>query len=169
MPKTFEERTGEGLDTLYQGALFLTGGHHEEAERLLVDALTLAYRQSRAAGDPVAVRWLEARLVRAFLAGASEPDPQMPSARGAAAPDLSVLEGIGPDAMFLAAGTLPPRPRAALWLVLVQRWPYADAAEALTISTERLRELLQYRDDLLTGLQRPPSQSNHFDPSSRTG
>jgi DNA-directed RNA polymerase specialized sigma24 family protein len=169
MARTFEELTGEGLDTLYQGALFLTGGHRDDAEHLLVDALTLAYRLSRGAEDPVAVRWLEARLARAFFAGASGPHPRMPAAIGAAAPDPSVLEGIGPEAMFLAAGTLPPRPRAALWLVLVQRWPYADAAEALGVTTERLRELLQYRDALLAALLGAPSRSDSADPPSRTG
>ena len=169
MARTFEELTGEGLDTLYQGALFLTGGHRQDAEHLLIDALTLAYRQSRGEEGPVAVRWLEARLVRTFLAGASGSDPAVPPASGAVALDPSVLDGIGPEAMFLAAGTLPPRPRAALWLVLVQRWPYADAADALAITTERLRELLQYRDALLTALLRAPLRGDSVDPSWRTG
>jgi DNA-directed RNA polymerase specialized sigma24 family protein len=169
MARTFEELTGEGLDTLYQGALFLTGGHREDAEHLLVEALTLAYRKSRGAEDPVAARWLEARLIRAFLAGASGPDTVAPSASGAAGLDSSVLEGIGPEAMFLAAGTLPPMSRAALWLVLVQRWSYADAADALDITTERLRELLRYRDALLEALLRVPRRSDSVDSSSRAG
>lgn len=169
MARTFEELTGEGLDTLYQGALFLTGGHHEDAEHLLVDALTLAYRQSRGADDPVAVRWLEARLVRAFLAEAPRPDAVTPQVTGVAGLDPSILEEIGPEAMFLAAGTLPPMSRAALWLVLVQRWSYVDAAEALDITTERLRDLLRYRDALLVALLRAPRKSDDIDSSSRAG
>jgi DNA-directed RNA polymerase specialized sigma24 family protein len=167
MARTFEELTGEGLDTLYQGALFLTGGHPEGAEHLLVEALTLAYRQSRGAEDPVAVRWLEAKLVRAFLAGASGSDTVAPQTSGAVGLDSSVLEEIGPEVMFLAAGTLPPMPRAALWLVLVQRWSYTDAADALDITTERLRDLLRYRDALLEALLRAPRRGDGVDPSSR--
>jgi DNA-directed RNA polymerase specialized sigma24 family protein len=169
MARAFEELTGEGLDTLYQGALFLTGGHREDAEHLLVEALTLAYRQSRGEEDPIALRWLEARLVRAFLGRASDSDTVAPPASGAAGLDSSVLEEIGPEAMFLAAGTLPPMSRAALWLVLVQRWSYADAADAVDITTERLRDLLRYRDALLEALLRAPRRSDRADSSSRAG
>jgi DNA-directed RNA polymerase specialized sigma24 family protein len=167
MARTFEELTGEGLDTLYQGALFLTAGHREDAERLLVEALTLAYRQSRGAEDPVAARWLEARLIRAFLAGASGSETGAPPARGAVGLDSSALDGMGPEAMFLAAGSLPPMSRAVLWLLLVQRWSYADAADALDITTERLRDLLPYRDALLEALLRAPRRSDGANSSFR--
>ena len=169
MARTFEELTGEGLDTLYQGALFLTGGHREGAEHLLVEALTVAYRHSRGAENPTAVGWLEARLISAFLAGASRPDTVLLPSSGAEGLDSSALDEIGPEAMFLAAGTLPPLSRAALWLVLVQRWSYADAADALAITTERLRELLRYRDALLEAMLRAPRQDDRTDPSSRLG
>ena len=159
MGLTFEELAGEGLDTLFQGALFLSGGRDREAERLLVDCLTLAYRESRNEVVPTVVRWLEERLVRSFLARESGAEDDAERQATPTAFDASTLQDIGPAAMFAAAGVLPPWPRAALWLVLVQRWPYCEAADALEVSPDHLRELLRYRDVLLTTLLRPPKQS----------
>ena len=78
MSRTFEELASQQLDALYQGALFLSGGRQEGAERLLVDAVTLAFTEHAqdSGGVTDVERWLEARLVRAFVRHVTErPEP----------------------------------------------------------------------------------------------
>ena len=46
--------------------------------------------------------------------------------------------------------------RAALWLVMLQRWEYAEAAMVLGVQRDDLLELLRHRDTLVSGVMRGP-------------
>ena len=65
MPQTFEEIVGKELDSLYCGALFLTGGHEASAQDLLVDTLRGAFHVYRSApvSEGESGTWLEGALV----------------------------------------------------------------------------------------------------------
>jgi len=151
MSRTFEELAGNELDALYQGALFLSGGNAQGAEQLLVEAVTLAFKEHPTQADPDSVqRWLEARLVRAFLRHLREgPTRLAESTAQRLALDPSTFESLGSEELFAAAGSLPAWPRAALWLVMLRRWSYAEASDALGIDIELIEALLKYRDVLL--------------------
>ena len=74
MHRTFEELAGQEIDGLYHGALFLKAGEEAAAEDLVLWTLTGAFqsfRQDLSQSD--ASRWLEDKLVRAFLAGEAPP------------------------------------------------------------------------------------------------
>lgn len=150
MAQTFEELASGELDALYQGALFLSGGSAPGAERLLVDAVTLAFQEHAAETDAESVqRWLEARLVRAYLRavdGAVTPQEVLRE-RPAIGPEA--LRDLGAEELFSAAAILPPQSRAAVWLVLFRRWSYNDAAHALGIEPGAMPDLLRYRDALI--------------------
>ena len=49
----------------------------------------------------------------------------------------------------MAAAAVPWPARAALWLVLLRRWSYADAAGLMEVDREMLKTLLRYRDTLM--------------------
>jgi DNA-directed RNA polymerase specialized sigma24 family protein len=151
MSRTFEELAGDELDALYQGALFLSGGNARGAESLLVEAVTLAFEEHATDTDHAAVqRWLEARLVRSFLRHLREGPTQLPeSTARRVALDPATFESLGSRELFAAAAALPAWPRAALWLVLLRRWSYLDAAAAMDIDAGSIEELLGYRDVLL--------------------
>ena len=153
MSRTFEEMASRELDSLYQGALFLSGGEPRVAERLLVDTMTSSFREHArgSAGDSIQP-WLEARLVQQFLGGVDQgPAPlRRPGDRS-----LHVaFEELGADTLFAAAASLPFWPRAAVWLVLLRRWSYADACDALNVDRDVLDDLLRYRDVLMTEVLR---------------
>jgi DNA-directed RNA polymerase specialized sigma24 family protein len=152
MSKTFEELATQEIDGLYQGALFLTAGDEGEAEQLLIDTLGRSFHQF-AASDTVEDirRWLEGRLVSTFLehrVGIEEPAPRRnrPSGQPGAKAAFGALDG---KALHLAAATVPWGARVALWLVLLQRWSYADASAAMGVSSDVLRNLLEYRHTLM--------------------
>jgi DNA-directed RNA polymerase specialized sigma24 family protein len=153
MARTLEELASDSIDGLYQGALFLSGGHEGDAEALLMDTMTLAFHEC-AGGAPTrqaVEHWLEARLVRSYLAHAPthvEGYVTGDAGRQGVAKGSGLRE-LGPAQLFTAAGALPPWPRAALWLVLLRRWGYGEAARVLGIEVDRLRNLLRYRDALL--------------------
>ena len=151
MSRTFEDITSGELDALYQGALFLSGGDIGGAERLLVDAVTLAFREHAAEAEPDATRrWLEARLVRAFLRlERAGPTPLVDEPAGRPRVDPAVFESFAADDLFRAARRLPAWPRAILWLVLFRRWSYADAARVLDVDIDVVQDLLGYRDVLM--------------------
>ncbi|MDA0328144.1 MAG: hypothetical protein O2958_03955 [Gemmatimonadetes bacterium] len=158
MSRTFEELAGTELDALYQGALFLAGGNPRGAEELLVNAVTLAFKEhERDAGPNEIRRWLEARLVRSFLRHLREGPLVLPedTARRVAL-DPVTFESLGSTELFAAAAVLPPRPRAALWLVLLRRWSYADAASILEVDVADLEKLLGYRDVLMREIMSAP-------------
>ena len=156
MSRTFEELVGRELDALYRGALFLSGGDTDEAERLVADAVTLAFREHAAEIDAEQTRrWLDARLVRSFL------DRCGRGARGAFQ-EAGAMDGrpphddhfasLEPTDLFDAARSIPPRPRAALWLVLFRRRTYGEAARALRTDPGEMPVLLGHRDVLMREL-----------------
>jgi hypothetical protein len=72
MPLTFEERLTEDLDALYSGATFLSGTRSGNAQRLLVEAVSMASSEYGDDLDRGAFsRWMEGILVRTFLAPGS--------------------------------------------------------------------------------------------------
>lgn len=162
MPRTFEEIATPELDALYQGALFLAGGDAAGAEYLVVEAVTLAFRE-HATDDRVeeVQRWFEARLVRSFLRtsqqGASGAPPSPAVVRGVAP---SAFVDLGPRELFRAAESIPAFPRAALWLVLLRRWSYRDAARVLGVEAADMPRLLAWRDSLMHALLVPGRPSD---------
>ena len=141
MSRTFEERASAGLDALYQGALFLSGGHPDEAEELLVAAVSRAFRERQAgAGAEPFERHLEGTLAVVAL-----------QAGGRSVTGAHAREGVHP--LHAAAATMPMRARAALWLVLLRRWSYADAALEIGVERDRLRDLLAWRERLARALE----------------
>ncbi len=166
MHRTFEELAGHEIDGLYQGALFLKAGETAAAEDLVLWTLTGAipsFRQGLSPAD--ATRWLEGRLVRAFLAGA----PPMDSEDGpvveadAVRSPISGEVAIDPGALFMAAERVPPRARAALWLVIFRRWRYDDASRVLETDPASLKDFLRYRHILLTAIMRGSSDRSGTD------
>lgn len=154
MTRTFEELAGGELDALYQGALFLAAGRRGVAEELLVDAVSVAFRDhawENAIEDME--RWLEGRLVRSFVRRAAVGPPPAP-VRGRSRPTTMVANTMTAQGLFHAARIVPARPRAAIWLVLLRRWSYRDAAEALGVTRQQLRELLRYRDAWMSEVMR---------------
>lgn len=157
MPRTFEELAGEELDALYQGALFLSGGSEPRAERLLIDTITLAFEEHAGERDVTTVqRWLEAGLVRSFLKSVSGFSVSPVGGLGRRATlDPATFEDIGSEELFTAAASLPVWPRAALWLVLLRRWTYADAAAVMEVDPSVIPSLLAYRDVLIRSMLAP--------------
>jgi DNA-directed RNA polymerase specialized sigma24 family protein len=179
MHETFEELAGRHIDGLYHGALFLNAGEEPPAEDLVLWTLTGAsqeFRQIDEAGGEQ--RWLEARLVRVFLARRGSGSTDDGSTDVLSGEDLSKddvpatdpppasLE-IDPDALFGSAANMPPRARAAIWLVLFRRWSYDAAASALDADADGLKELLRYRHVLLTALVRRSADRNGTDHDRR--
>ena len=163
MAGSFEQCIDGELDGLYAGALFLTGGHPHSAQDLVVDVVRSAAESDtadRACTDPDAS--LDRRLVRTFL------DPGPPAATGVVPdsgsapvpPEVSPSAHEGSAALFRAAATIPLRARAALWLVLLQRWSYSDAAEELGIDRSHLTKLLGFRS-VLVDATLDPAEPGH--------
>ena len=164
MDHSFEEVAVREVDDLYREALFLGAGNEARAEALLLDTLARAFRvpaEARPGGE--ARRWLQGRMVRRFLerAGAEPGAGENPEDAEGDAP-FSPLEVEGrmrfdtvePRALFDAAGRLPPRARAAIWLVVFGRWSYEEAAEILDAGRDELRNLLRYRHAFLVHLMK---------------
>jgi len=139
MPKTYEQTVGQELDTLYQGALFLSGGNRKEAEWLLIGTVVGAF-PAEGAGRPDITRWLEAQLASRFL-GSTVAPPPAPTRTA----DIESMPDIRADDLFRAVAAVPSWARAALWLVLLREWSYAEAGEALGVSIETIRRMLDYR------------------------
>ena len=166
MHHTFEELASREIDGLYQGALFLEAGGREAAEDLLLTTLTAAFHAFRNVGQGTdAAGWLEGRMVEGYLSGipladldgASVEELDMPS------PALTGRVEVDPFALHKAAGRVPPRARAALWLVVLRRWKYADASRILGTDLHDLKDLLRYRHLLLTAVLRGPEERNGTD------
>ena len=173
MHRTFEELAGQEIDGLYHGALFLKAGEEAAAEDLVLWTLTGAsqsFRRGLSHSD--ASRWLEDRLVRAFLAGEA-PAGEAPAGASPLDSEDGPIDGaepvrvpsavrgeIDPQALFMAAERVPPRARAALWLVIFRRWTYDDASRALDTDPGSLKDLLSYRHVLLTALMRGSSEQS---------
>ncbi len=148
MQETFEEIVSRELSGLYNGALFLSAGDGGRAESLLEDALVRAFPDFGAV--PPRAGWLDRVLVQEYLeqadarpAKAVPPTDPLPFAGMA-------LAGVTADAFHRAAGLLPPAARVAIWLVVLRRWSYGDAADALGTNRDGVVSLLAWRDALLS-------------------
>ncbi len=137
MADTLEEHVLSSIDVLFQGARFLAGGTRRDAEQLLEDTVLTAYHGTVRSGTPLDERGLSVLMARTFLAQMSAPSASPPNA---ALPSSSL--DLTADGIFEASARVSPRARAALWLVLVRRWRYADTCEALRMSEAELRECL---------------------------
>jgi DNA-directed RNA polymerase specialized sigma24 family protein len=168
MHRTFEELAGQEIDGLYHGALFLKAGEEAAAEDLVLWTLTGAFQSfRRGLSHSDASRWLEDKLVRAFLAGEApageapldSEDGPIDGAEPVRFPS-AVRAEIDPQALFMAAERVPPRARAALWLVIFRRWTYDDASRVLDTNRASLKDLLSYRHVLLTAIMRGSSEQS---------
>jgi DNA-directed RNA polymerase specialized sigma24 family protein len=177
MHETFEEFVGRYLDDLYRGALFLNGGEASRAEDLVLWTVTGAFQAFRRIDGGATERWLDRKLVEAFLVRAGW-DPTDPGSLEAfsgdvpATPDLTdtasgVLE-IDPEALFRSAVKLPHVARAAIWLVLLRRWRYEEACDVLKTDVAGLKALLQGRHVLLTAVMRKSGDRNGTDEDRRS-
>lgn len=150
-PQTFEEVATTEVDHLYRGALFLSGGDEDAAEALLLWTLTRAfhaYRSAQEVGD--AARWLEGRLVGEFISASNAAGLDANEAwPGSQEPPTRRVGKVDSRALAFAAGRVPFRARAALWLVVLRRWKYEDVARTLGVSGDDVKNLLKYRDALV--------------------
>lgn len=151
MTRTFEERIVAELDPLYQGALFLAGGVSKEAERALVAAARSAFQQDWER-DPEAefAHRLEGCLAQVVLEEAAPVGVSSPRKLGR--DRVRSLSEFDARRLHRAAKGLPVAARAALWLVLLRRWSYADASALLRVSETELRALLEHRTRLVDSL-----------------
>ena len=156
MPLTFEERISEDLDALFAGAAFLSGGQEVGTRRLLVEAVSVASSEYHEHVDAGAfTRWMEEMLVRAFLSPASAgvaPTKKAASSSGVSHVRPEDFANTGWAHIVRAAADLPAQSRVALWLVLLRRWSYRDAATAMGIDLDSLRRLLTYRAAFFEGV-----------------
>ncbi len=153
MKRTLEEHVMAAMDVLFRGALFLTAGRERDAERLLEDTVLVAYHQAERSATPPDEAALLVLMARTFLSQ-SEGAPTTPEARPVSRPPGRPHPGapFTADDVCTAAAAVAPRARAALWLVLIQRWSYAGAAEALRIDDPELRRRLAQRDRFFAAL-----------------
>ncbi len=153
MTKALEELVIEELDTLYRGALFLSAGDRGNADELLHDTAIAAYRSGARDGKLVGSQPLERMMIRCFREqNAPGVVPLKQAKRGS--PPSGWDGNLTPSALFRAAGAVPPAARAALWLVVIRRWSYEDAATLLGIDQEGLKALLAYRDAFMSAAMR---------------
>ena len=166
MPETFEEFAGRHIDGLYHGALFLHAGEEPPAEDLVLWTLSGAFQGFRQMEEGTAsAHWLEGKLVEVFLARTalgSTDDFSTEDASLSHEPSPGAVE-IDPDALFRAATNMPPMARAAIWLVVFRRWPYGETSSVLETDVDGLKDLLRYRQVLLTSVVRGSVDRNGTD------
>ena len=181
MHQTFEELAGQHIDSLYHGALFLNAGQEPPAEDLVLWTLTRAsqeFRQIEEGGE--SERWLEGRLVTVFLARRASGSTDNGSTDAFSDADFStddvsakdssryeVSVEIDPEALLGAAAKMPALARAAIWLVLFRRWSYDEASSVLDTGVDGLKDLLRYRNVLLTAVVGRSSDRNGTDHDRR--
>ena len=162
MSRTFEEMASRELDSLYQGALFLSGGEPWMAEKLLVESMTSSFRgHGKVMSEGAVEHWLEGQLAKQFLLGVELRPSQIGGTREGGV--SGAFDGLEADTLYAAAAALPPWPRAAVWLVLLRRWSYAEARVALAVDLDVLGDLLRYRDQLMTEILRASPRGNGTD------
>jgi DNA-directed RNA polymerase specialized sigma24 family protein len=153
MSQTFEELATNEIDGLYQGALFLAAGDEVEAEQLLIETLGRSFSRFHAgdATDDIR-RWLEGKMVSTFMESHSRdvtPTHHGPGAVRLQASHESAFASLDAQGLHSAAAEVPWAARAALWLVLLRRWKYDDASDAMGIGRPILKNLLEYRHTLV--------------------
>lgn len=154
MENEFEELIERGLGQLYSAALFMSGGVEPRAEDRVVEALAEAASHWLTPSEAGGLSWLEERVVllcveRERQGRASRSGP---AAASVGALDPAALPNVSRDRFYRAAAELPPPARAAVWLVMFRRRPYADVAALLNISRDELRDMLTYRETLISVL-----------------
>ena len=182
MHQTFEEFVGRHMDALYHGALFLHAGEEAPAEDLVLWTVTGAIQAfRRVEGGEAKERWLERKLVEAYLARAGwnstdRGSPEVfsddnPSTADASTADPthvgSEVVEIDSEALFRSVATLPHVARAAIWLVLFRRWRYEEACDVLGTDLAGLKNMLQGRYVLLTAVVQKPGDRNGTDHDRR--
>ena len=179
MNQTFEEFAGRHIDALYHGALFLSAGEEPPAQDLVLWTLTGAFEEFRRLEEGSASeQWLEGRLVELFLARTASGSTDDGSAGPVSADDVrrdvmsshdhfSGAVEIDPEALLQAAGNMPPLPRAAIWLVVFRRWSYGEASSVLEMGVDGLKDLLRFRQVLLTAVVQGSVDRNGTDHDRR--
>ncbi|MDT8368868.1 MAG: hypothetical protein RQ745_06645 [Longimicrobiales bacterium] len=152
MQKAIEELITDELDTLYRGALFLCGGDGTRAEDLLQRTAAAAYRSGVGGGGSDDPHPLERLMVQQFVRDAGRPAPMGPSTPVERPAQPASFGTMTPDRLHRAAARLPALARAALWLILLRRWSYADAARALGMDRDGLLTTLLWRDAFVAAL-----------------
>lgn len=137
MKPTFEEVVSAHLDDLYRGTLLLTGGESDEAENLLMDILRRASRAFARQRPASEERFLEAQVAGTLL------DRGERQGRGDGASPSPPGPGSTEEDIMHWMESLPPRERLAIWLVLVRRRSYAEAAEILSTDRSTIASLLR--------------------------
>ncbi len=164
MSQTFEELAGQEVDGLFQGALFLQAGDEAAAEDLLLWTLTKAFHVFRETGGGESPdQWLEGRLIHEFLALLPMSDVAAQARAAELESPLQYVGSVDPGALHEAAGQVPTRARAALWLVVLRRWTYEEASAALHTTTEELKDLLRFRHTLMSAVLKPRHGRNGTD------
>ena len=172
MNQTFEEFVGRHIDRLYHGALFLNAGEEPPAEDLVLWTLTGAFQEFRQIEEGSASeQWLEGRLVEVFLArtGSTDnglTDNGLTDVPSGSEPPSGAVE-IDPEALFTAAANMPPLARAAIWLVVFRRWSYDEASSVLETGVDGLKDLLRFRQVLLTAVMQRSVDRNGTDHERR--
>ena len=176
MQQTFEEFAGRYIDDLYHGALFLNGGEEPPAEDLVLWTLTGAFQEFRQIGDvSAAAEWIEEKLVKVFLAraasgwtddGSNEVVGSSVNVPSSYEPSSGTVQ-IDSEALFRAGAKMPPLARAAIWLVVFRRWPYGAASNVLGTDVDGLKDLLRYRQVLVTAVVRGSVDRNGTDHDGR--
>ncbi|MFQ5746923.1 MAG: sigma factor-like helix-turn-helix DNA-binding protein [Gemmatimonadota bacterium] len=146
--RTYEERIGDAVDALYDGALLLTGSR-ERAEALVLDVVVEGARAYQGGVRPTNMeKWIVARLFRQAIEYEREnggPDDATVAVEAADAvlPDLTGQDPSRLDRIFRAALLeLPLLRRAAVWLVGAMGFSYAEGAGALGIERGEFQALL---------------------------
>lgn len=152
MARVLEELIAAELDTLYRGALFLCAGGREAAETLLERTAASASRRRLDRHHADIAFPVERLMIREFLGNPPAADvPPLPLG------DPVGLAGFGKltsNSLYRGAASVPAAPRAAIWLVVIRRWTYDDAADAMDVGGDALREALAYRDTFMAGTLR---------------
>jgi DNA-directed RNA polymerase specialized sigma24 family protein len=161
---TFEELVTRELDVLYDGAQLLTG-EDARAEALVLSVVVDASRRYERGVDGFTFRkWIVSQLVQRYLDHLFEigelPDPAAQSPIGDRAespvPDeaqmshllnnLASLDDAAPDELGTvvrrAMEALPVHLRAALWLVDMLEFTYAEAANTADLTLRELQDWL---------------------------
>lgn len=148
MKRTYEERIGDAVDALYDGALLLTGSR-ERAEALVLDVVVEGARAYQGGVRPSNLeKWIVGRLFRQAVeferenGGLADPAPVVEAFDGEM-PDLENEEPSRLDEMFRSTLLeLPLLRRAAVWLVGSMGFSYAEGADALGVEGAEFRGLL---------------------------
>ncbi len=144
----FEEVLSRRLSSLFAFALFLAGDREDVAGELLTRAVGRAFEACLRGVEPVAALQValvaEAVTTRGPSSSADRARPVRVTAL-----DRVRLGSVSPSRLRQAAARIPPEARAAIWLVVVERRTYADAARLLGTDESTLSSLLAWRDPLI--------------------